>query len=61
MTDRYIAIWRNPAPGNLDWDHYVSEDRKEAERVVVTIKIRGVHQFSTYAIGDRLPDLSSEY
>ena len=61
MTDRYITVWRNPAPGNLDWEHYVSEDRKEAERVVENIKAQGVHQFWTYAIGLRLPDLSSEY
>ena len=61
MTDRCITVWRKLAPNNLDWDHYVSDSREDAEITIANLRAKGVRQFSTYPIGDRLPDLSSEY
>lgn len=58
---RYIVLWRKPAPDNLDWDFYVCEDTEGVERVIDQIKKQGVHQYRTYELGEKFPDLSSEY
>lgn len=58
---RYITTWRKPAPDMLDWDHHVSEDKAEAERVIENIKSRGVHQYHTFELGPQVKELSSAY
>lgn len=60
MAQRYITVWRkrdNP----LDWDHYTSEDEREAAIVIDNIKSIGVHQYRTYPIGDKVDRFSSAY
>jgi hypothetical protein len=57
---RFITTWRKP-DAVLDWDHYVSEDRAEVEQVVANIRKQGAIQYHTFPIGDKLPDLSSEF
>lgn len=57
---RLITTWRKrEAP--LDWDHYVSEDWREAEQVVSNLKAQGIVQFHTYPLGDLIAELSSEF
>lgn len=58
---RYITTWRKRAPDSpLDWDHYVSEDEAEAERVVDNLKAQGVWQYNTFKLGERVERLSKE-
>jgi hypothetical protein len=61
MTQRYITLFRKPAPNQLDWDFYISEDADEMRRVVANIADQGIHQYSTYSLGDRIVDRSSVY
>ncbi len=62
QAQRYVTLWRKPPPANVfEWDFHVSENLKEARTVVKNIKARGVHQYGTYPIGERVEDLSSEY
>lgn len=62
MSDRYVTVWRKPAPGNIfEWDFYISESRQEAERVVGNVIKQNVHQYGTYPLGERVVELSSEY
>jgi hypothetical protein len=59
---KYITAWRRAPPDNvLDWDFHVSMNIEDAAIVVKNIKARGVHQYFTYALGDKITDLSSEY
>lgn len=56
--NRHITIWRkidNP----IDWDFYVSEDMQEAQDAVANLVKQGVKKFTTFPIGDRVVDLSS--
>lgn len=59
-SERFITTWRKPEPDKfLEWDHHVSECRRDAETVVANIKLRGVRQFRTFRLGDSVPELSS--
>ena len=58
---RYITIWRKPAPNILDWDHHISEDIEEVGRVVANLKQQGIRQYSTRPIGERVAEHSSEF
>ena len=57
---RYIVLWRKPATV-LDWDFYVAERLEDARRVVANVTAQGANQYRTYVLGDKLPDLSSEF
>lgn len=58
--ERFIVMWRKP-DAVLDWEFYVAEDRYSARRVVANIVEQGAIQYSTYSLGDKLPELSSEF
>lgn len=61
MNQRCVTLWRKADGNMLDWDFYVSESLEEAARVVANIREQGVLQYSTYPIGERVADMSSEY
>ena len=62
MTQQYMTVWRKVHPDNvLEWDQHFSDHIDDARQVVANLKKRGVKQFSTYPIGERVADLSSEY
>lgn len=54
---RYITLWRKP-DAVLDWDSYVSEDRREAETVLGNLRKQNVRQAHTYELGALQADLS---
>ena len=60
-NQRYVTMWRKTGGSVLDWDVQVSESLLEAERVVENITAQGVHQYSTYPIGECVENLSSKY
>ena len=60
-NQRYITVWRKPAPDVLDWDFHTTEVRSEIPALIANLKGRGVHQYHTYPIGDKIADFSSEY
>lgn len=62
MQCRYIVVWRKAPPDSiLEWDQHFCLDLDEAKQVVKNITAQGVKQYRTYAIADKVDDLSSEY
>ena len=59
---RYIVVWRKAPPDSiLKWGHHPCLDIDEAKQVVKNITAQGVKQYRTYALGDKVDDLSSAY
>ena len=58
--ERHITVWRK-VESVLDWDFLFTETHEDAARVVNNLKAGGVHQFSTYSLGPKVDDLSSEF
>lgn len=61
MGQRYVVTWRKPAPDQFDWDHDFCDSIQQVEKIVAILLKDGVHQYSTYPIGDRDPIFSSSY
>lgn len=57
---RYIVCWRK-TDHILDWEHHVAFSLDDAQTTVRNIKAQGVRQYYTAPLGDRIPELSSEY
>jgi len=58
--DKFITIWRK-TENILEWDFFTSRDLAQAEQVVSNLLAQGVKQYSTYPIGERVTNLSSEF
>jgi hypothetical protein len=54
---RYITLWRKP-DSPIDWDFYVSEDRREADAVIRNLVGQKVRQASTYELGPVVAEMS---
>jgi hypothetical protein len=61
MTPEYITIWRKTGDECLDWDSHTSMDAAEAKRCVDSIQKRGVVQYHTYKIAEKVDELSSAF
>lgn len=60
-NERYITTWRETGDNVFEWQHYISESLVEVSMVVDNLILRGVHQYATYPIGDRILIMSSAY
>ena len=58
MTDRFITTWRD-TNNPLQWDFYVSESEWELDQAVSNLKDRGVTQFTTHRLGDKMEQYST--
>jgi hypothetical protein len=59
---RYITCWAKVPPDSIfEWNHYVSESLEEVGQLIGNLRKRGVIQYQTYPIGDKMIDHSSQY
>lgn len=61
LPPRRIIVYRNPPPNILDWSYYIVEPWDDIDYVIFNMKKQGIHQYSTYDLGPRHDNYSSEY
>jgi len=61
MESKFVLTWRKTGEELLDWGLDFFADECDLKRALANLKAQGVHQYATYRLAGRVPELSSEY
>ena len=56
---RWVTVFRKTGEDYLDWGFHISENDIEVTNVAANLNEQGIRQFSTYALGKKIEELSN--